>query len=79
MALLVLTWIAGFDRGYKYAVYCADVSGAFDRVSAERLLKKLKALGVPEQWLNLFQSWLRERPARVAVGGVLSAAMLCCR
>ena len=76
LALLVLTWIAGFDKGYKYAVYCSDVSGAFDRVSADRLLKKLQAAGVPKKWLNLFQSWLRKRTAQVAVGGVLSNAMV---
>ena len=76
LALLVLTWIAGFDKGYKYALYCSDVSGAFDRVSAEQLVKKLQAAGVPTKWLNLFRSWLRERPAKVAVGGVLSVAMV---
>ena len=76
LALLVLTWISGFDKGLKFAVYCADVSGAFDRVRADRLLEKLKAAGVPEKWLQVFRSWLRERTARVAVGGSFSDAML---
>ena len=76
LALLVLTWVAGFDKGYKYAVYCSDVSGAFDRVRAGRLLKKLQAAGVPLKWLKVFQSWLRQRAARVAVGGELSDAMV---
>ena len=72
LALLVLTWVHGFDNGLKFAVYCADVSGAFDRVSSVRLLQKLEAVGVPQEWVRVFSSWLRERPARVAVGGVFS-------
>ena len=45
------------------------MSGAFDRVSAKRLVEKLSAAGVPDKWLQVFRSWLRERPATVAVGG----------
>ena len=35
LALLVLTWLLGFDRGYKFLLYCSDVSGAFDKVSTK--------------------------------------------
>ena len=56
----------------KFALYCSDVSGAFDRVRCERLLEKLRAKGVCERWLTLFRSWLRERPAKVAVNGKFS-------
>ena len=76
LALLMLTWLVGFDKGRKYCLYCSDVSGAFDRVKAERLTAKLRKLGVPEAWAELFSSWLRERQATVIVGGEHSVAML---
>ena len=76
----LLTWyLPGclvFDRGRKYCLYCSNVAGAFDRVRIKRLVAKLKACGVPEQWLTLFSSWLREREAKVIVGGVCSKTLL---
>ena len=51
------------------------VSGAFDRVSASRLLRKLKAQGMPTDLLELIQSWLRRRSAKVVVGGCHSAKL----
>ena len=76
LAFLTLTWVAGFCQKKRFAVYCSDVSGAFDRVRLERLLEKLRAKGVPEPWVELFASWLRERPAKVAVNGQFSEEML---
>ena len=75
LALLVLTWLLGFDRGRKFCLYCSDVAGAFDRVETGRLTAKLEALGVPFLWRRLFASWLREREARVIVGGAFFKAM----
>ena len=75
LAFLVLTWLSGFFRKVKFALYCSDVSGAFDRVRCDRLLQKLRAKGVCERWLALFGSWLRERPAKVAVNGEFSDEM----
>jgi len=49
------------------------VSGAFDRVSSERLLAKLKARGVHEKLLAVLASWLDTRAARVCVDGSFSA------
>ena len=37
----VATWLFMLNAGNKVGVYCSDVSGAFDRVSAERRLEKL--------------------------------------
>ena len=54
------------------------MSGAFDRVKAERLVEKLRQKGVPEKLVKLFESWLRERKATVIVGGEHSLAMLLC-
>ena len=41
----VATWIYMLNAGNTVGVYCCDVSGAFDRVSAERLAEKLASLG----------------------------------
>ena len=39
-------------------VYCSDVSGAFDRVSAERLGDKLLCKGFHPKLVKLIASWL---------------------
>lgn len=75
LAYLTLTWLTGFGNAKKFVVYCSDVSGAFDKVHKDRLVKKLRAKGVPESWVRLFASWLRERPAHVVVGGCKSQAL----
>jgi hypothetical protein len=48
LAQLVLTWISCFGQKQKVAVYCSDVSGAFDKVKSRRLLRKLRSQGVTE-------------------------------
>ena len=75
LAVMVLTWLRGFNEGMKFGTYCSDVSGAFDRVRVERLLDKLRAKGFHEKIVNLFASWLRPRSAHVVVGGARSDAM----
>ena len=72
LAFMGLTWVEGFCRRARFVLYCSDVSGAFDRVRLERLVAKLRAKGVQERWVKLFSSWLRERPARIAVNGKFS-------
>ena len=51
------------------------MSGAFDRVSARRLLEKLEHKGIPPALRGVFESWLRDRSAKVVVGGGQSAPM----
>ena len=75
LAQLVLTWISMFAKRRKIAIYCSDVSGAFDKVNSRRLLRKLRSRGVPDVILLVIQSWLYERNARVAVGGKFSRDM----
>ena len=53
-------------------VYCSDVSGAFDRVNATRLLLKLRATGLHPQLVKLIGSWLSARRAQVIAGGQFS-------
>ena len=44
--LYVATWLKMLNDGNKIGLYCSDVSGAFDRVCAARLLYKLASLGL---------------------------------
>ena len=70
LALNTLEWIWQLHQGRKVALYCSDVSGAFDKVSTEKLVAKLKHKGVREPLLKLLSSWLEERDAVVVVDGV---------
>ena len=75
VAYLVLSWLMAFKEKASIALYMSDVSGAFDRVSAPRLLAKLRARGMPEDVVDVIQSWLRKRTAHVIVGGKQSEAI----
>jgi hypothetical protein len=72
LAHLVLTWIKARGKKSKVAVYCSDVSGAFDRVKTDRLITKLRAKKLRPEIVAVLQSWLRQRVARVVVGGETS-------
>ena len=39
----LLSWRLAMSEGKVIALYCSDVSGAFDRVSANRILAKLRS------------------------------------
>ena len=43
LAMLTTLWIEALAAGRKVAIYCSDVSGAFDRVKVDRLVAKLHA------------------------------------
>ena len=75
LALLVLRWISALNERKKIAVYCSDVSGAFDRVDIRRMEATLRAHGIHETLVRLFVSWLQTRHARVVVEGSSSAEM----
>ena len=72
LATNVLQWIWWLHNGYQIALYCSDVSGAFDRVKATKLIEKLQKKGVTGEILNVIQSWLGEREAKVVVNGTFS-------
>ena len=76
LALLTLVWIKALAAGSKVGVYCSDVSGAFDRVSTERLIKKLHNKKLHASIVKVFTSWLRQRSSRIVVGGSCSIEML---
>ena len=69
VAFYVLSWIQALCSGCKVGVYCSDVSGAFDRVSSERLVRKLANYGVHADLLGVIKSWLRTRQAHVVIAG----------
>ena len=69
VAYYALSWIAAFCRGAKVGVYASDVSGAFGKVSADILLRKLASYGMHTDLLQVVRSWLRDRPAVVIIGG----------
>ena len=65
----MLSWLVAISRGRRVGVYLSDVSGAFDRVSATRLLTKLHAAGASSTMVNFIAAWLRDRQAVAIVNG----------
>ena len=72
---MTLQWISSLNKRQKTAVYCADVSGAFDRVDTPRMVAKLQSLGVHAQLVSVFTSWLQQRAAFLVVEGSRSEAL----
>ena len=52
------------------------MSGAFDRVSLERLVAKLRKKGIHPKIVKVLTSWLQQRFAEVVVGGAMSIVMV---
>ena len=50
-------------------MYCLDVSVAFDRVSTRGVVNKLRANGMRDDIVKVFEAWLANRKAVVACGG----------
>ena len=63
-------------RRRKIAVYCSDVAGAFDRVNKDRFIAKLAAKKVHPTIIAVIGYWLRNRTAKVVVGGKCSEEFL---
>ena len=76
LAFVILTWILEWCCGNKIAVYCSDVSGAFDKVKADILLRKLNCYGVESSVLAVLGSWLEARHANIIVEGQKSKTMM---
>ena len=73
LAVNTLRWLSALEDGNVIGLYCSDVSGAFDRVPADRLLQKLASKGLHPRLLGVLRSWLGERSAVVIVKGSSSA------
>ena len=72
LAWNVMHWITSISNGRRVGLYCSDISSAFDRVRAERLLSKLERRGVHRRILDLLSSWLSQRQSVVVVEGARS-------
>ena len=72
LAYVTFNWVWALGLGKRVAAYCSDVSGAFDRVSAPKLLAKLSSAGVHPDLLKVLAAWLQERSANVCVDGCMS-------
>ena len=73
LAINVCCWLLLLEEDHAIGLYCSDVSGAFDRVSHERLGQKLRASGLPNNVVVFLQSWLEDRLSSVVVGGAFSS------
>ncbi len=73
LAVNVFAWLLKLEEGDIVALYCSDVSGAFDRVRRDRLLAKLSASGIHPTILRFLASWLEDRKSVVVVNGDSSA------
>ncbi len=74
LAVNVCSWLLLLEQGFAVGVYCSDVSGAFDRVSRERLCLKLQKTGLHPDAVGFLESWLEDRSSQVVLGGTASEA-----
>ena len=54
--------------------FLSDISGAFDRVSYERLVRKIKGAGLGNKITTFISAYLEPRAAQVIVEGTASEA-----
>ena len=76
LAMLTTVWIESLAAGRKVAIYCSDVSGAFELVKMGRLVAKLHAKKIHPNIVAVLVSWLRQRAAHIIVGGQQSEEMV---
>lgn len=69
----IMQWILCLEAGDSVALYCSDVSGAFDKVCKETLLRKIGGLQMPRCLGKLLKSWLGDRFSKVVVDGSASS------
>ena len=55
--------------GFKVDIYLSDISGAFDKVNRNVLMLRLRDIGLPDNLLEVFHSYLAPRTASVVVNG----------
>ena len=75
ITMLICKWLLAFHEGFKIGIFLSDISGAFDRVETELLLRKLRRAGLNERWLEFIASYLAPRQAVVIVNGKRSQTL----
>jgi retron-type reverse transcriptase len=63
------------DNKKLSAVILIDISKAFDSINHSILLKKLSAIGVSQETVKWFESYLTRRFQKVRIGSSLSTAL----
>ena len=61
LAFNVASWIHMIYLKLKIALYCSDVSSAFDRVARQKLATKLRNSGIHEDIIDIICDWLAAR------------------
>ena len=64
------------DLDEYVAVASLDLSAAFDVVNVKLLLRRLLAMGIPEDLVVILTDWLKDRSAYVEVDGQCSEYFL---
>ena len=72
LLLCLEDWTSMIERGEAFDVIYTDFSKAFDSVAHERLLKKLKSIGITGNLLSWIKSFLKNRTQCVKVDGAKS-------
>lgn len=72
VTLKVAQWIQAVGRGHRVGLYLSDISGAFDRVDSEILLKKCHGAGLGDRVCKFLRAFLAPRRAVVLVQGAKS-------
>eukprot|EP00973_Karenia_brevis_P094657 12423525-Karenia_brevis.AAC.1 len=60
---MLTSWLLGLSCSCRVALYCSDVSGAFDNVRREILLTKIRD-DFHENIIHVLSSWLESRSAQ---------------
>lgn len=76
VTIAVARWGAQVCQDEKVGVHLADISGAFDKVSRERLMAKLAALGVAPAFLHFLNSYLQPHEGQLLVEVAISKALV---
>ena len=66
-------WVRGASQGKISGVILLDLSAAFDLVSSEKLLEKLKIYGLEADFLEWIKSYMEDRKQAVWIDHVLSS------
>ena len=65
-------WIKNYKAGRSSIVTCFDLSAAFDTMSKDIFVSKLKLYGFDQRSRDWFRSYLEERKQVVMIGSTLS-------
>ena len=69
VALQICRWLWALDQGFKVGIYLSDISGAFDKVDRDILLRRLRSIGLSVSLVDFFFDYLAPRFAVVIVQG----------